>query len=244
MMINILLVEDNVINQFVAVKMLQRWGIDVKVANHGLEALALIGSKSFQLILMDLDMPVMDGYESSRRIREMDGLYFKTIPIIAFTASEITDAKEKAFHSGMTDFIAKPLQQEEFQRTIDKYIPGNMKNGNSLRPLNIDFDLHTDGDAEFKRELVSLMIADIGELQKSLSQATRLNNPDIFLKGSHKSKTTVDMVNDQELTLLVEELEAQIVQDKYIRSAVFEDKILLFNKLSTELLSSLSDLNQ
>src|SRR5258705_10421129 len=108
-MISILLADDNVVNQFVAVKMLQRWGATVTVANHGQEALDLIGSKTFQLILMDLDMPVMDGYESTRRIRAMDGLYFKTIPIIAFSASEITDARAKAFHSGMTDFMTKPI---------------------------------------------------------------------------------------------------------------------------------------
>ncbi|HMI64525.1 MAG TPA: response regulator [Cyclobacteriaceae bacterium] len=243
-MINVLLVEDNPINQLVAVKMLQRWGMEVTVANHGQEALGLVGSKPFELVLMDLDMPVMDGYESTRRIRQMDGLHFKTLPIIAFTASEVTDSREKAFHAGMTDFITKPLQQVELQTTIEKHVYGNMKNDKSLRPLHIDFDQHTDGDVEFKKELVSLMMEDIAELQKSLEVATRSNNPDVFLKGRHKSKTTVEMVNDKELNLLLEELEARIVQEKYIRSAVLEEQILLFNKLSTDVLESLSELNQ
>jgi len=243
-MINILLVEDNPINQFVAVKILQRWGMEVMVANNGQEALALIGSRSFQLILMDLDMPVMDGYEATRRIRQMDDLYFKTLPIIAFTASEITDAKAKAFEAGMTSFTSKPFRQEELQMTIDKYVFENMENENDLRTLNIDFDQYTDGDAEFKQELVSLMIDDIGELQKSLGQATASNDPGIFLRGCHKSKTTVEMVNDKELTLLLAEMEEQIIQDKYRRSAVLQDKILLFNKLTRVLLKSLSGLLQ
>ena len=243
-MINVLLVEDNPINQLVAVKMLQRWGMEVTVANHGQEALGIVGSKPFELVLMDLDMPVMDGYESTRRIRQMDGLHFKTLPIIAFTASEVTDSREKAFHAGMTDFITKPLQQVELQSTIKKHVFGNMKNAKSLRPLYIDFDQHTDGDAEFKKELVALMMEDLAELQKSLEVATRSNNPDVFLKGRHKSKTTVDMVNDKELNLLLEELEARIVQEKYLRSAVLEEQILLFNKLSTDVLESLSELNQ
>ena len=243
-MINVLLVEDNPINQFVAVKMLQRWGMEVTVANHGQEALGLVGSKPFELVLMDLDMPVMDGYESTRQIRQMEGLHFKTLPIIAFTASEVTDSREKAFHAGMTDFVTKPLQQEELQSTIDKHIYANMKKEKGQRPLYIDFDQHTDGDAEFKRELVSLIIADITELQKSLVAATRSNNPDVFLKGCHKSKTTVEIVNDKEFSLLLEELEAKIVQEKYFRSAVLEEQILLFNKLSTDVLESLSELSQ
>jgi CheY-like chemotaxis protein len=242
-MVNILLAEDNMVNQFVATKMLQRWGMEVKVANNGQEAIALIASKSFHLILMDLDMPVMDGYESTRRIREMSGSYFKTLPIIAFTASEITNSREKAFLAGMSDFVAKPLRQQELQSTIDKHLYANMKNKKGLRSLHIDFEEHTDGDAVFKRELISLMIIDIGDLQKSLASATRSNVPDIFLKGRHKSKTTVNMLNDKEFNLLLEELEVLIVQDKYIRSAVLEDTILLFNKLSADLLESLSDLN-
>src|SRR5258706_7473393 len=243
-MINVLLVEDNPINQFVAVKMLQRWGMEVTVANHGQEALGLIGSKPFELVLMDLDMPVMNGYESTRKIRQVEGLHFKTLPIIAFTASEVTDSREKAFHAGMTDFVTKPLQQVELQSTIEKHVYANMKNEKNLRPLHIDFDQHTDGDAGFKKELVALMMEDIAELQKSLEVATRSNNPDVFLKGCHKSKTTVDMVNDKELNRLLEELEARIVQEKYIRSAVLEEQILLFNKLSTDVLESLSELNQ
>ena len=174
----------------------------------------------------------------------MDDLYFKTIPIIAFTASEIPNVKAKAFGAGMTGFTTKPLRQEDLVMTIDKYVFENMENGNDLRPLNIDFDQYTDGDADFKQELVSLMIDDIGELQKSLAQATASNDPEIFLRGCHKSKTTVEMVSDKDLTLLLAEMGEQIIQDKYLRSAVLQDKILLFNKLTYVLLKSLSGLLQ
>jgi DNA-binding response OmpR family regulator len=193
---------------------------------------------------MDLDMPVMDGFESTRRIRAMEGLQFKTLPIIAFTASEVTDSREKAIHAGMTDFITKPLQQVELQRTIEKHVYSNMKKASGLRPLYIDFDQHTDGDPEFKRELVSLLIADIAELQKCLVTAIRSNNPDIFLKGCHKSRTTMEMMNDREFSLILQELEERIVQEKYLRSAVLEEQILLFNKLSTDVLESLTEVNQ
>ena len=243
-MINILLVEDNPINQLVAVKMLRRWGMEAAVANNGQEALTMIGSQSFQLILMDLDMPVMDGYDSTLSIRNMNDAYFKTIPIIAFSASDISDARQKALRSGMTDFVQKPLQQDELQNTIDKYVLPTMKNERGLRPLLIDFDQYTDGDADFKLELISLMVVDIGELQKSLVQATRLNDPELFKKGCHKSKTTVAMVDDKELILLLEDLEIQMAEGKTKGCSVFGEKMVRFNKIAEDLLKSLSHLGQ
>ncbi len=82
----------------------------------------------------------------------------------------------------------------------------NATNESSLRPLNIDFDQYTDGDIEFKNELVSLMIIDLRDLQKSLVLATQSNNPEIYLKACHKARTTVVILNDPELILVLEEL--------------------------------------
>jgi len=242
-MINILLVEDNTINQLIAAKFLKLWGMDVMIANHGREALSMIGSKAFHLVLMDLEMPEMDGYESTRRIREMNDSYFKTIPIIAFSASDIGDARGKAIDSGMTALVTKPLQQEELQSTIDKYVSANTKNDVGLRPLSIDFDQYTDGDATFKKELVSLIMVDIDEVQKALKDAVQLNDPDVFFKGCHKAKTTINMVNDPDVIRLLEELKVQMTDANH-RSAAFEAQILQFNGLCEDLLMSLSSLIQ
>jgi CheY-like chemotaxis protein len=119
---NVLLVEDNFINQKVAVAFLKMWGHNVTIASNGSEALLQITSKSFQVILMDLQMPGMDGYESTSRIRSMDDPYYKNIPIIAFSASSDFSSKEQAREHGMTDFINKPIMFEEFQHKIDQYI--------------------------------------------------------------------------------------------------------------------------
>jgi CheY-like chemotaxis protein len=74
------------------------------------------------MVLMDLQMPGMDGYESTSRIRSMDDPYYKNIPIIAFSASSDFATQEQAREHGMTDFINKPFMFEEFQSKIDKYI--------------------------------------------------------------------------------------------------------------------------
>jgi PAS domain S-box-containing protein len=119
--IRVLLVEDNKVNQIVARGFLKQWGISVDVANDGLEALRLVERKSYQVVLMDLQMPVMDGYEASKRIREMNDEYFKTIPIIALTASAMLGMKDKVVHSGMTDFVSKPFSPDELYSKILKH---------------------------------------------------------------------------------------------------------------------------
>jgi CheY-like chemotaxis protein len=119
---NVLLVEDNFINQKVAMAFLKMWGHNVTIACDGKEALTHIATKNFQVILMDLQMPGMDGYESTSIIRSMDDPYYKNIPIIAFSASSDFSSKEEAREFGMTDYISKPLMLEEFQNKIDQYI--------------------------------------------------------------------------------------------------------------------------
>lgn len=116
--IHILLVEDNRVNQVVACNFLKRWGIKVDIANDGKEALELIKNKSYHLVLMDLQMPEINGYEATQQIRNMPGAYFKEIPIIALTAAAMGPIKEEVIAYGMNDFISKPFQPEELQNKI------------------------------------------------------------------------------------------------------------------------------
>jgi len=118
---NILLVEDNPINQLVTSLLLTKWGHHVTIANDGKEALEKIQNKNFSLILMDINMPVMDGCETTLHIRELKDPHFKTLPIIAFTTSPMADTKEKARQMGMDDFLSKPLDPEEMHRKINQY---------------------------------------------------------------------------------------------------------------------------
>jgi PAS domain S-box-containing protein len=122
--IHVLLVDDNVINQVVAENFLKKWGMTVDVANDGLEALEMIQSKSYTIVLMDLQMPKMDGYEATRQIRSLKEIdsYFTTVPIIALTASAMVDVKDKVIEIGMNDFITKPFLPEELRAKISAQI--------------------------------------------------------------------------------------------------------------------------
>ena len=105
---NVLVAEDNEVNQRVASLFLQRSGFEVTVANNGQEAIDLLQTKDFDVVLMDCQMPVLDGYEAARRIRQMDGP-LSTVPIIAVTASAMPDERKRCFDAGMNDFISKPI---------------------------------------------------------------------------------------------------------------------------------------
>lgn len=118
----ILLVEDNQINQMVVARMLQNIGIQIITANNGLEALDQIKDHNFDLILMDIQMPEMDGYRATAAIRKMADPVKKSVPIIALTASAFLTNDEKANLFGMDDHVGKPFSPDELLDKIDKLL--------------------------------------------------------------------------------------------------------------------------
>ncbi len=119
----LLLVEDNAINVLVAKSFLEKWGATVDVATNGEEALQMLRPAEHRLILMDLHMPVMDGYEASRQIREQN----PTIPIIALTANLKKDIETKLNEVGINDIITKPFLPDELYFQVSKYLKKRLK---------------------------------------------------------------------------------------------------------------------
>ncbi|MBG0842942.1 response regulator [Ectopseudomonas toyotomiensis] len=117
----VLLVEDNPVNQMVAKGMLAKLGYQVLVAAHGAEALEVLEQEPIDLILMDCNMPVMDGYEASRRIRS-NGRW-PELPIVALTANALSDERERCRAAGMNDYLAKPFRREELAVMLDTWLP-------------------------------------------------------------------------------------------------------------------------
>ena len=115
----VLLVEDNVMNQFVANQVLELWNIKVDFANNGLEAVDMLKVNDYALVLMDLQMPVMSGYEATDFIRDRTNrLRNPEIPIIALTADAFPETRKKVMESGMNDFVTKPLEQTDLYNKI------------------------------------------------------------------------------------------------------------------------------
>jgi two-component system sensor histidine kinase/response regulator len=116
----ILLVEDNEINQELALELLTIKGLIVTVANNGQEALDLLDEQAFDGVLMDCQMPVMDGYEATRRIREQ--ARFQSLPVLAMTANAMAGDREKVLAVGMNDHISKPIQPRDLFTAMAKWI--------------------------------------------------------------------------------------------------------------------------
>lgn len=115
----VLLVEDNIMNQFVANQVLELWNIKVDFAMNGLEATDLLKENDYALVLMDLQMPVMSGYEATEFIRDKTNrLRNPEIPIIALTADAFPETKKKVLEAGMNDFVTKPLEQTDLYSKI------------------------------------------------------------------------------------------------------------------------------
>jgi PAS domain S-box-containing protein len=119
---SILLVEDNKMNQLVSTKLLTKLGFSFEIANHGGEAIRALETDSFDAVLMDCQMPIMDGYEATAEIRRIEGNGRHT-PIIAMTAAAMEGDREKCLAAGMDDYITKPVRLEAIAAMLERWIP-------------------------------------------------------------------------------------------------------------------------
>lgn len=122
----VLVVEDTIVNQKVVRIMLEKLGVRVSVANHGEEALQLCDQQPFDLIFMDCQMPVMDGFIATERIRKM-GEWGKHVPIIALSANVIKEDQQHCFDVGMNEFVAKPVTKTRLQQIFEQHLPKALK---------------------------------------------------------------------------------------------------------------------
>ncbi|WP_051360098.1 PAS domain S-box protein [Adhaeribacter aquaticus] len=118
--VRLLLVEDNQFNVFIAQQFLNNWDVNFDVAGNGKDALGMLQQNEYDVVLMDLQMPEMDGYEATEVISNQETTY-ANIPVIALTASAMLDIKDRAFAVGMDDYLSKPFNPEELFRKIKKY---------------------------------------------------------------------------------------------------------------------------
>ncbi len=198
--LRVLLVDDNKVNQVVAGSFLKSWGMEVQFADHGREALEIVAEKKIDIVLMDLQMPEMDGYEASLAIRAFSDPYFKTLPILALTASALQEVKEKAFASGINGFITKPFQPDDLKQKILQSIPSNAENIPQQMLIQANIDQYTQGDAGLKRQLTRLIILNLHELKAALKSSLDEKKREVFAKAVHKSKTTLSILNDVAFT--------------------------------------------
>jgi len=201
--IKVLLVEDYVTNQKVATKQLENAGFFVTLARDGQEAVDHFSRQSFDVILMDVQMPVMDGYEATNKIRKMEGFKKKT-PIIAMTAHAIKGYRE-CLEAGMDDFITKPLKKEILLSTVTKWLqkeiesniskkiyignPLKGKNEENVKIIDVEKALKEfDNDEQFFNEVFGEFLLHVEKQLAIIKQAFDLNNYETIIKEAHSIK--------------------------------------------------------
>jgi CheY-like chemotaxis protein len=168
--LRVLVAEDNTTSQLVARKTLEKMGHHVEIAQNGLEAVKMTEKGNFDLILMDAEMPILNGLEATRLIRKREGISGKRIPIIAMTAYAMKEDKKKCLAAGMDGYLSKPAKPEEINAVVSELFVGKEKLSSALEPLpEVQFenvpavDIEAamqvfDGDDELLKEAVDLFL--------------------------------------------------------------------------------------
>lgn len=120
--LHILIAEDNIVNQKVARRLLEKSGFTVDVVENGKEALEAVQKNEYGLVLMDIQMPEMDGLEATVAIRDMEKKTGKRVPIVALTANNSKGIKERCFEAGMDEFLSKPIDLPAFLEIVEKIL--------------------------------------------------------------------------------------------------------------------------
>jgi len=221
----ILLVEDNAVNQLVASRMLQQYGCDVGTADDGQQAIDAVQAAEYDLILMDCQLPGIDGYEATRTIRAGSG---HRIPIIALTAHAMSGERERCLAAGMDDYLSKPVRREALVTTLARWLPldeppqGGPADepaeavGTDLEPAMIAQLRSLDaGHPGFLRELVENFAADSAELVASLPAQVAARDGDAVRIAAHRLKGTAANLGAKRLSEACAALEEAAAQAQW-----------------------------
>jgi signal transduction histidine kinase/CheY-like chemotaxis protein len=187
----ILLVEDMLLNQNLVKKIMNKWGINLDIANNGIQALEKLKTKKYDLILMDIQMPEMDGYETTQHIRNNDNIQISQTPIIALTAHASSSEAEKCINLGMNAYLAKPFKTELLKNQILNTL--NTLNKNQVFETKKHYDLtylkeHADGDENFLREMIQIFLKDTPQIISDLKTSINEENFEKIKFNSHSMK--------------------------------------------------------
>jgi CheY-like chemotaxis protein len=205
----------------VASKFLSKWGVAVDYAPDGFVALEKIRSQAYQLVLMDLQMPGKDGYQTAREIRALGGDYFQKVPIVALTASAMADVKAKVLGAGMDDHVSKPFNPGELYQKVARYgqrssqakleapasesapalpmpdAPGPLLNYAVVHQIAM-------GDEGFRRELTQVYVRTFGQLAQDHATALRGKNAAALRRLIHKMAPTLKTLAASELEQMLQ----------------------------------------
>lgn len=232
---HILLVEDNEMNQLVMSKYFKKWGISYDIAENGLEALNLLEERVYDLVLLDLEMPVMDGFETATNIRKHENEDIRNTNIIALSASVFSEIEQRTKAIGFNDFIGKPINANYVYRKIAEYLIKTNPSSNfdkpdpevkreikDLKTITIDhsyFDLtyleeSSLNDKKYVHKMVDLFITKTPGYLDELFLLHEQRNYIDLKKLAHKFKASVAIMGIQRAEVAIHNLEINIGNEK------------------------------
>jgi len=211
----ILLAEDNLVNQEVAMAMLQRAGLQAKIANNGAEVIEYLAEDQFDLVLMDCHMPIMDGFEATQKIREREMTRALTkIPIIALTANAIIGDREHCLAKGMDDYLSKPFTLEQLHKILSQWLPEDIseasESGPEISSVNIDskiIEQLKNLKSGLLTRVIDLYVETSPKLLSDMEQAAAQQDTKSLYKIAHSLKNSSANLGIVELTNLCRDLE-------------------------------------
>jgi CheY-like chemotaxis protein/HPt (histidine-containing phosphotransfer) domain-containing protein len=211
----LLVAEDNEVNQKVAVMMLERLGYRADVAANGIEAVEALSRIPYAAVLMDVQMPKMDGYEATAKVRELEGTTRHT-PIIAMTANALAGDREKALAAGMDDYIAKPVKPEALGAVLRRWVPQEESPapevpektgaGEALDP-EVMAGLRELGGAEMLTELAGMFLDDASSCLATLREAIEAGDANSAERVAHTLKGSSGNMGAKEMAAICAELQ-------------------------------------
>jgi PAS domain S-box-containing protein len=252
----ILLVEDNEMNQDLATEILNKYGMSVVIANNGQEAIDQLEIDVFDGVLMDCQMPIMDGYTATGKIREMD--QFKNLPIIAMTANAMVGDKEKAMAAGMNDYISKPINFNQMFKTMSEWIvPENpLAEGDvsysaeahdgavDISDMVVDgIDIQrglqtTQGDQVLYTKLIKRFIEGQVDFEAEFKQSIQSRDSELAIRLAHTLKAVAGNIGARDLMESTKQLEATCIEN------INSDAVtVLLNKVVPQIAQVIESLN-
>ena len=206
--INILIAEDNAMNQQLMKHLMNNWKFDFDIVNNGKEVLEKLREKEYNAVLMDIQMPEMDGYTATKILRSELNL---KLPVIAMTAHAMAGEKEKCMSFGMNDYISKPINEEELYSTILRYVNDNSQRPSGKTASVIDLDYLNElskGDKNFEMEMIRQFIVQVPEEMASLQTFISEKNYSAVRSAAHGLKSSVSFVGlSSKLQPVLEQIE-------------------------------------
>ncbi len=218
--LRILLAEDNPVNQKLAVQLLKKRGHNVEVVNNGSEALAVSERRSFDLVLMDVQMPVMGGLEATMQIRKREKRTGAHLPIVAMTAHAMKGDRERCLEAGMDGYVSKPVRKKDLFDAIEgavlaglppveSHTPRAAERARSGRAIDAqELREQLDGDRELLRELVELFLKNSPHTLASLRHGVNAADPKEIEATAHRLRGTLGNFSATRAAATAEELES------------------------------------